>query len=291
VATISIMREDAADPAERVAPARVVVRPAAPQLAEVVSSVGYLEASFPHERELAMPSGTMQLLVNLDRDQLCVYAPDSSAVQRVGGVAIHGPYGRPALIDSAEQRRVAWVAFRLGGAHPFLPAPAAAARNQLVDLAELWGRDATALREQLLEASTPREALRRLEGFLVRRALRPVRRDRAAVAAVVALNRGATVGEAADRLGWTPKRLGRLFAEQVGLTPKRFARVRRFQRLLHQAASLYDSHDADWALLAAECGYHDQPHLIHDFRELAAMTPSAYRPRSPSEHNHVPMRS
>ncbi len=47
---------------------------------------------------------------------------------------------------------------------------------------------------------------------------------------------------------------------------------------------------ADWATVAAEHGYCDQPHLIDDFRDLTGITPGAYRPRSAGEHNHVALR-
>ncbi len=46
---------------------------------------------------------------------------------------------------------------------------------------------------------------------------------------------------------------------------------------------------ADWADVAAEHGYTDQAHLIHDFRALTGITPTAYRPRSVEERNHVPL--
>jgi AraC-like DNA-binding protein len=46
---------------------------------------------------------------------------------------------------------------------------------------------------------------------------------------------------------------------------------------------------ADWAEVAAEYGYTDQAHLIHDFRDLTGITPTAFRPRSAAERNHVPV--
>jgi hypothetical protein len=43
----------------------------------------------------------------------------------------------------------------------------------------------------------------------------------------------------------------------------------------------------EWARVAAEHGYYDQSHLVHDFGELTGITPTAYRPRAASEWNHV----
>jgi AraC-like DNA-binding protein len=248
-----------------------------------VSSIGYFEGEFAHARELAVPSATMQLLVNLDHDLL---SSDTGTVRHTGGAALQGPHARPAVIDPAQQRAILWVGFRLGGAYPFFSAPAEATRDQLVDLGELWGRGGAVLRERLLASSTPEEKLRTVEDVLLARAVRPLERDPAITLAAQALHCGATVTAVADRLGWTSKRLMRRFTEQIGLPPKRFARVRRFQRLL---AAVGGRRDVDWARLAVEYGYHDQAHLIHDFRAFAGMTPTEYAPRSPGEHNHIPL--
>jgi len=252
-----------------------------------VSSIGYAESDFDHGRELSLPSGTMHLYVNLHRDELRAYPVGGGPPELCGGVAVRGPTSQPVLIDPADQRRIMWVSFRVGGAVPFVPVDAAELRDRFVDLADLWGRDGQVLRERLLAASTPSQRIAELEAVLLARARRPLVPDGAVRAAVAALHSGATVGAAADRLGWTPRHLGRAFVTHVGLAPKRFARVRRLQRLVRTAS--HDVANADWARLAAETGYHDQAHLIHEFRELAGLTPGAYRPRSPGEHNHVPV--
>ena len=262
------------------------VRRPGPALAPFVSSVGYAESSHSHARELALPSGTVQLLVNLDRDEMRTYPVEGGPPVLVSGAAVHGPYSRPVLIDPADQRRVMWVAFRVGGAYPFVRAATADLRDAIVDLADLWGREGVLLRERLLAAPTPAARLDVLEAALVAAARGGLESDEAVVAAAAALHRGASVAAAADGVGWTPKRLGRAFAVRVGLPPKRFARVRRFQRLV-RVASVDPA--PDWARLAAEHGYHDQAHLIHEFRAHAARTPGEYRPRSPGEPNHVPV--
>ncbi|MFF5980480.1 helix-turn-helix domain-containing protein [Streptomyces olindensis] len=270
-------------------PVALTIRPAAPALGPLISALGYVEGRFGHSAELALPTGGAQLLVNLDEDALSS-SPLRGADRRTGGAAVQGPYGEPALIDPAQQRAVVWVAFRPAGVHPFLPTPVSAVRDQLVGLDELWGTDGAVLRERLLAARAaggPEACLRELQRTLLRQARRPLDPDPAIRHAAALLDRGTPVGEVADRLGWTSRRLSRGCAGHLGLPPKRYARVRRFQRLLRRVNAGQGA--PDWAALAADCGYHDQAHLIHEFRALAGITPGAYTPRSPLDANHVPL--
>jgi AraC-like DNA-binding protein len=264
-----------------------------PSLAPFVASIGYAESSLTAGRELALPTGTPQLLVNLDRDELRTYPIGGGPPTVTRGAAMHGPHDRPSLIDPADQRRIVWVAFRAGGSYPFVPTDAVDLRSSLVDLDDLWERNGgTRFRERLLSAPSPEEVLQEVDRYLLRCVTRPLECDAATATAAADLHHGATVAATADRLGWTPRRLGREFTRRIGLAPKRFARVRRFQRLVRAAAAMANPAGPfrpDWARLAADHGYHDQAHLIHDFRSLAGTTPGSYRPRSSSEPNHVPV--
>jgi len=140
------------------------------------------------------------------------------------------------------------------------------------------------------DASTQaaRAVLRTLEAVLVERAARPLVPDPALAAAVSGLGRGATVTAVTDRLGVGRRAFTSRFTDRIGLTPKRFAMVRRFQRVL-DTISDPEVDDLDWATIAVEHGYYDQPHLINDFRELAGVSPTGYRPRSAADRNHVPI--
>jgi len=265
----------------------LVVRPSSPELAPFVRSIGYFRGELPHARERVIPSAETSLLVNLYEDEFRTYeGPDSEIVRRTHGAALLGPRGTHQVIDTEEQRCLIEVDFEFGGAWHFFPVPSSEARDELVELDQLWGRDGFVLRERLLEAATPAEKLRIVETVLLEQVARPLDPDPATTFAVASLERGLAVADLTARLGLLPKTFRRRFRERVGLAPKEFSRVRRLQRVLR---SVGRDGGTSWAEVAAEQGYYDQSHLIHDFRELTGITPTAYRPRSVPERNHVPL--
>ena len=97
-----------------------------------------------------------------------------------------------------------------------------------------------------------------------------------AVSLVLETHGGARIDDLAVRAGCTRRHLERLFLDQVGLTPKRLSRIRRFQRALATLEQAQASGARSAGLTAATvCGYADQSHFVHEFRELAGTTPSS----------------
>lgn len=263
----------------------IAARPLSAALAPLVASFHYHEGELAADVERILPTGQAHLMVNLDEDEFRTYGgPDCGTVHRTRGAVLAGPHGRSTAIDTREQRRLVAVEFKLGGAAAFLRMPVSEACDQVIELGAVWERDGCLLRERLCESPAPADKFRVLEAMLLKRVVRPA--DPALAAALSLLERGMSVAETRARVGLLPKTFVRRFREQVGLAPKRLSRVRRLQRMLDSA---HRHAGPDWCLAAAEQGYTDQAHFIHDFRDLTGLTPTAYHPSSPQRRNHVPL--
>ena len=76
----------------------------------------------------------------------------------------------------------------------------------------------------------------------------------------------------ARRAGVSTRRVQTLFRDRVGLSPKQLLRIARFQRALGLARG---NTELSWSAIAAQAGYYDQAHLIHESNEIVGCTPAA----------------
>lgn len=75
----------------------------------------------------------------------------------------------------------------------------------------------------------------------------------------------------AHHTGFSMRNFQRRFSERVGVSPKLFSRIARFEAALKLKTA---SPQISWLTIAQECGFHDQMHLIHDFRLFSGETPT-----------------
>lgn len=246
--------------------------------------------------EKILPSPGTALWVNLNRDEYRSFdytgfaaGATHGSARSAPGTMVAGPQSRAPVIEFEAGHAHVSAEFALGAARSFFPASLAVACDELVPLTDLWGRSAAGLREQLLEAGSPEQALALMEQVLFhqlagRAGSSPARLDPAVLSGARALSRGVPVARVADDLGLLSRTLRRRFTDQVGLTPKRFARVQRLQRVVQ---GLDGQDRVDWAEVAAAQGYADQPHLTDEFRELAGVTPGEYLRSRLNGPNHL----
>ena len=125
-------------------------------------------------------------------------------MHQVPGAMVAGPTGRASVIEFEEGHAHVSVGFALGAAPCFLTPSLAVLRDELVPLDAVCGDAGAFLRERLLEAPGPENALTLMEDFLIGQMADDARPDPAVVAAAGALARGSRVAEVADRLGLLP---------------------------------------------------------------------------------------
>ena len=248
---------------------------------------GYSQA---HAKERVLPTGEMQIVINLQEDRSWVYDRDDTGLcQTFRGPLLSGAHSQYQVISTAAQTRAIGVHFRPGGAFPFLRMPAGELRDSTVPLDALWGRGANDLRDRLLGAATHQDRFEILERVLLDELARGFQRHRAvdfALRQFKAAPHITTIADVTTQIGLSPKRFIQIFRDETGFTPKVFCRIRRFQQALGR---MEGRKSVEWATVALDCGYFDQAHFIHDFRAFSGINPSTYLAHQTPHRNHVPL--
>ena len=265
-----------------------------PPISEFVDYFWLFEGGQTARKERIVPSGTIELVINLHDDEVRIYDREQPEKhRRFSGAVLSGTYSSLFVVDAMQHETMLGVHFKPGGAFPFLNILANELTDAHADLADLWGQSARELRERLCTVRTHRKRFQVMEDAL---ACRLRRSQKGHPAVPVALNllgaagTGASVRAVAREVGICQRRFSQVFAAQVGLSPKLFSRILRFER----ARALADQiKRLDWAQLASTCGYFDQSHLINDFQEFSGLSPSEYlrqhQPDGRLKSHHVPI--
>ncbi|MGX5820593.1 helix-turn-helix domain-containing protein [Chitinophaga lutea] len=147
--------------------------------------------------------------------------------------------------------------------------------NQLPDLPSLLGRDGAELEERIMTAPDHRARVSLLSGFLLQQLNKRKQETNVAhvaVKAILAAKGQVRINELASEICLSTRQFERKFKEYTGFTPKLFTRIIRF----HGALDEYGAQDKSLTDIAYECGYFDQSHFIHEFREFSGYHPGEY---------------
>jgi transcriptional regulator GlxA family with amidase domain len=143
----------------------------------------------------------------------------------------------------------------------------------IVDLEDIWKDRARELTERIALADNMASRVRLIEETLLAQLSQNGRYDHTVDRCLQLLetNHGQlNVAQLAADLGVSNRQLTRRFHHIVGLTPKEYARVSRFLNVLR---CLSGREHGNLTEIALECGYFDQAHFNHEFREMAGMAP------------------
>ncbi|TGQ94418.1 AraC family transcriptional regulator [Mesorhizobium sp. M8A.F.Ca.ET.208.01.1.1] len=239
----------------------------------VTDICGYRETATGHFRNVEYASLTVPLVISFAEPFAIGLgkAPDDN--DRFASFAA-GLFAGPVMIESFGGACCIQVNFTPLGARRFFRLPMSELTDSMVVLDDVLGAEGAALRERL--GNTPDWTAR----FDLAEAFVAARLESAAETPLeiawaydrIITSGGRTrIASLAEQLGWSRKHLADKFSDATGIGPKTLSRIVRFNRALR----LSREPTADWADVAADCGYADQAHLVREFRELAGETPTA----------------
>jgi AraC-like DNA-binding protein len=135
------------------------------------------------------------------------------------------------------------------------------------------GSGASELQQRLGNARSFQERVQIADHFIASQSLSRPGRDSIELAAnEIMRNHGRSrIDFLAHQTALSIRNFQRMFRERVGVPPKAYSRIVRFEAAVRAKAA---SPHVSWMTIAHEFGYHDQMHLIHDFRQLSGDTPS-----------------
>lgn len=265
--------------------------PAAP-LNQAVRVLWYAQAGdLAHRRERILPTGRVQIILNLARDFL-LDCPEGRPESRMPPALVVGARSVYEIVDNSDMADLIGIVFAPGGFTPFASDAAHLFSNQSVALSGIWGSRAGTLRDRLRELDSPQARLRYLEQFLCTHFASRIRHRASprsveidfALRSFERIPSFASIRETAKRIGWSERRFSQVFREEVGLSPKVWCRIQRFQRAVRQ---LHAGVDVRWAELALDCGYYDQSHFANEFRAFSGVDATTYSARRTRWANYI----
>ena len=190
------------------------------------------------------------------------------------GMLLTGAKTRPHVFPLTPGLELAAIRLKIEWVAPILGIEPGATYDRDVDFATVRPAFAARLVDALWATRSPAEALPILARTLAAGRVSRAEPAPAATAALDLVRRSAgrvPCERVADRVGVSMRHLRRQITDAAGVSAKSYGRQLRLVR----AITLADRQaHADWAAIAADCGYCDQSHLIRECAALAGFTPT-----------------
>ena len=219
--------------------------------------------------EPILPDGCVEVILNFAEP---FAQHDDHSVKLQPRNFIVGQMTRPIFISPTGPVQLVGIRFHPGGTRPFFGLPMRELTNQVVEL----GSFARTLEARLLSAASHlpdlQDKVAALQKVLLK-ILKDSKKDFSLLriaTSIVESSGMIAVDDLADEAGLSSRQLERRFLSEVGVGPKVLSRILRFQQVFRAV----DANEHAWPMIAVDCGYYDQAHLIRDFRQFAHETPA-----------------
>jgi AraC-like DNA-binding protein len=171
------------------------------------------------------------------------------------------------------------VKFKPGGFYRIFKIPSSKLYNLFLDASYILGHEINELREQLSGSENYLDRSGLLDKFFKKKLAEHSMRSfnisaGFEIASCIRSHNGnIKISQLMNEFHITERTLERDFKTAFGLSPKEYCKILRFNGLLNYI-SLAES--VNWLDMVNQFGYYDQPHLIHEFKNVLGITPDLY---------------
>lgn len=233
--------------------------------AEIDVAAGPLTVPYP-----PTPQNSLFFYIN-DRIKVQLEGQDGFVLQPRS--VIVGPQLTRVLLDINQSHKAVRVGFHPGGLFRLLGIPMHEMIDDNYDAADVFGTEMQRVNEQMQKAVSFDAIKEVVEQFLLKKVkgLRPSMPFDKAMLELMQLNGNVPIEKIASLSCLSLRQFERVCKTRIGMPAKLFARLIRFSKAyrLHESCP-----QMTWTSIAYECGYFDQMHLIRDFKEFAAVSPT-----------------
>jgi AraC-like DNA-binding protein len=237
----------------------------------VFESSGRLPAA---ERKLIVPNANFKLTLTY-RNGIMARIGDKAFIQGENKLSLTGMIDSPVMLDAKEDAETGTIIIEFNplGAYRFFHLSYAEVKNQIVELADLIGNQAEALRSQLSGSNSVTLKLQLLQNFLIKQ-LEQTAPDPIydyCIDRILGTDGLLTVKQLERETGYSARWLHQKFLDHLGTGPKNLSEIVRFKQFYHAYST-----GANYQSLKEKIyhNYHDQSHFIRAFKRFTGATPT-----------------
>jgi AraC-like DNA-binding protein len=221
-----------------------------------------------------LPDSCVELVIHFRQPYKTTYSDSITEVQPQSFVVAQ----MKNFIEIAPAGKIGMVCVRLTahGAYHFFGLPMREISNRFTDLDFVWKGIAREIEDKIANAKDTGRRIQIIQHYLLNQLCKNGKHDATIdhCLDLIYSSRGQIrIEDLALHTGLSNRQLVRKFNDSIGLSPKEFARIIKFicsLRYLKQTNNMYLSQ------AAYDCGYYDQAHFIHDFKEYSGLTPTEF---------------
>lgn len=183
-----------------------------------------------------------------------------------------GPTTRMVTVwkEEGEDRVQYFVEFRPSGSHALFSAAQYPYRDIRIDLKQIHPLCHSLIEEAYGNAVGEAAFFQQLDTIFLSMLNRE---DDAMQVLMQGLSSKERIADVMDSFGYSRRHLQRMVQNRLGCSMKTIQKIQR----INQAVTLLKEQQHSLTMIAQLCGFYDQAHFIHDFREICQVTPQQYQ--------------